>query len=203
MTRRFDRGGDRKHHVQTLGAMAHLDYRLKGAHDASQRLRTIEALGLGYEALAEAFRRIAPNAKASNCDDHPKIVSFLLRQGGAWELAPACDLTHAHNPQGEWTHQHLASVNGKFYGFGSADLLTAADRFGIATAQRIFARSPPPWLGGRSGLQPPASTRPRWRRSGATTVRSTVDGTPYRSTKQRSVRMAAGARPERALRASR
>ena len=35
MTRRFDRDGERKHHVQTLCAMAHLDYRLAGTTSAS------------------------------------------------------------------------------------------------------------------------------------------------------------------------
>lgn len=143
MTRRFDRDGACKHHVQTLGAMAHMDYRLKGTHDASQLLQTIERLGLGYEARAEAFRRIAFNVMAANCDDHPKNVSFLLRQGGAWELAPVYDLTHAHNPQGEWTHQHLISVNGKFAAIGRGDLLRLAGQFGIGTAPRILEQVAP------------------------------------------------------------
>jgi serine/threonine-protein kinase HipA len=138
MTRRFDREGEAKHHVQTLGAMAHLDYRLKGAHDVSQLLQTMQSLRLGYEALEEAFRRIVFNVMAANCDDHPKNVSFLLRQGRAWELAPAYDLTHAHNPQGEWTHQHLMAVNGKFSDIRRDDLLRVADRFGLGTAPRIL-----------------------------------------------------------------
>ncbi|HEY2915498.1 MAG TPA: HipA domain-containing protein [Candidatus Angelobacter sp.] len=44
---------------------------------------------------------------AANCDDHTKNVSFLLRERERWELAPAYDVTHAYNPKGEWTYQHL------------------------------------------------------------------------------------------------
>jgi serine/threonine-protein kinase HipA len=74
-----------------------------------------------------------------NCDDHTKNFSFLLRQGrAAWELAPAYDVTFAHNPNGEWTHQHLMSVNGKFKGFDVVDMLAEAERFGVGTAKRVI-----------------------------------------------------------------
>jgi serine/threonine-protein kinase HipA len=138
MTRRFDREGNAKHHVQTLCGLAHLDYRQKATHDVSQLLLTIERLGLGYGAKEEAFRRMAFNVAAANCDDHPKNVSFLLREGGAWELAPAYDVTHAYNPKGEWTYQHLMSVNGKFAAITRVDLLTVADRFAIGTAPDVL-----------------------------------------------------------------
>lgn len=138
MTKRFDRDGNTRHHLQTLCAIAHLDYRQKATHDASQLMLTIVELQLGYEAREEAFRRIAFNVMAANCDDHTKNVSFLLREGGAWELAPAYDVTHAYNPKGEWTYQHLMSVNGRFGGISRDDLLVLADRFGIGTAPRVL-----------------------------------------------------------------
>jgi len=94
MTKRFDRDGNTKHHLQTLCGLAHLDYRQKAAHDVSQVLLTIDRLGLGYATSEEAFRRIAFNVIAANCDDHTKNVSFLLREGGVWELAPAYDVTY-------------------------------------------------------------------------------------------------------------
>ena len=53
-------------------------------------------------------------------------------------MAPAYDVTYAHNPQGEWTYQHLMSVNGKFAGITRADLRVVADRFGIGTAASIL-----------------------------------------------------------------
>jgi serine/threonine-protein kinase HipA len=139
MTRRFDReDGLVKHHIQTLCAMAHLDYKKKEANAYAQLYLTIDALGLGYEALAEAYRRMVFNLMARNCDDHTKNFSFRLREGQQWELAPAYDITFAHNPQGEWTHQHLMSVNGKFKNFTLNDLLLEADRFGIGSAKSII-----------------------------------------------------------------
>jgi len=138
MTRRFDREGNKKHHLQTLCAMAHLDYKQRASHDYSQLFLTMNAILTGYNALEEAFRRMAFNVMAANCDDHTKNVSFLLREGKPWELAPAYDVTHAHNPRGEWTHQHLMAVNGKFFGITRNDLLTVADRFGIGTAPQVL-----------------------------------------------------------------
>lgn len=138
MTKRFDRTGKTRHHVQTFCAIAQLDYRQKATHDASQLLLTIDRLQLGYPAMEEAFRRIAFNVMTANCDDHTKNVSFLMREGGAWELAPAYDLTHAYNPKGEWTYQHLMGVNGKFANISRKDLLAVADRFAIGTAPHVL-----------------------------------------------------------------
>jgi serine/threonine-protein kinase HipA len=139
MIKRFDRDGNTKHHVQTLCAIAQLDYNQKATHDASQLLLTMNRLGSSYEEKEEAFRRVAFNVMAANCDDHTKNTSFLLRHGGRWELAPAYDVTHAHNPKGEWTSQHLMGVNGKFSEISRADLLVLADRFGIGTAPKVLA----------------------------------------------------------------
>jgi serine/threonine-protein kinase HipA len=89
--------------------------------------------------MEEAFRRMVFNVMGRNCDDHTKNFSFLLRQESrTWELAPAYDITFAHNPNGEWTNQHLMSVNGKFKGFEVNDLLEEAERFKIGTAKDII-----------------------------------------------------------------
>jgi serine/threonine-protein kinase HipA len=87
--------------------------------------------------MEQAFRRVAFNIMAANCDDHTKNVSFLLRERERWELAPAYDVTHAYNPKGEWTYQHLMSVNGKFADITWDDLIVVADRFGVGTAARV------------------------------------------------------------------
>ena len=139
MTRRFDRAdGDVRHHIQTLCAMSHLDYKRKGSNSYAQLLDTGSRLGLPYADKEEAFRRMVFNVMARNCDDHTKNFSFRLRQAHAWELAPAYDLTFAHNPASEWTHQHLMSVNGKFKNFTAEDLLAVADRFAIGTAATVI-----------------------------------------------------------------
>lgn len=141
MTKRFDREGQSgRHHMQTLCAMAHVDYKKKGTNSYSQLFTVIDQLGLSYEAKEEAFRRMVFNVMGRNCDDHTKNFSFLLREGSkAWELAPAYDVTFAHNPAGEWTHQHLMSVNGKFKDFVLDDLMAEANRFGIGTAKQVIA----------------------------------------------------------------
>jgi serine/threonine-protein kinase HipA len=138
MTRRFDRAGNAKHHLQSLCALSHLDYRQRATHAYEQYFLAISELRLGDDALTQAFRRMAFNVMARNCDDHTKNFSFLLKQGQPWALAPAYDVTHAHNPKGEWTSQHLLSVNGKFDDIRRADLLTVADRFSVARAEKVL-----------------------------------------------------------------
>jgi len=96
-------------------------------------------LNLPHREMAEAFRRMVFNVAAKNCDDHSKNFSFLLRHGTTtWTLAPAYDVTFAHNPAGEWTSQHLMSVNGKYRDITAADLLAEAERFGIGEARDII-----------------------------------------------------------------
>jgi serine/threonine-protein kinase HipA len=135
MTRRFDRevvdGKTRKHHVQTLCAINHLDFRQRGTHDYSQLFMTASALGLDDIAVNQIFRRMALNVMARNCDDHTKNFGFILRQGQPWNLAPAYDVTHAYNPRGEWNYQHLMSVNRKFKDISREDLLRVGDRFSV------------------------------------------------------------------------
>lgn len=139
MTRRFDREGARtRHHMQTLGALGHVDYKKKGTNSYAQLFTVMRRLELPYEQMEEAFRRMAFNVMGRNCDDHAKNFSFRLREGAAWELAPAYDVIFAHNPQGEWTNQHLMSVNGKFKDFSENDLLAAADRFAIGSAPKVI-----------------------------------------------------------------
>lgn len=140
MTRRFDRDGNAKHHVQSLCAMQHLDYNQRGTHAYEQLFLVAQQLGLGDEAQTEIFRRMAFNVMARNCDDHTKNHAFLLREGGRWELAPAFDVTHAYNPNGEWTYQHLMSVDGKFDGITREDLMAVARRFGVVGAREVLAR---------------------------------------------------------------
>jgi serine/threonine-protein kinase HipA len=141
MTRRFDRGeANVRHHIQSLCAMSHLDYKKKGTNSYAQFFDTINRLGLPYEDKEEAFRRMTFNVMARNCDDHTKNFSFRLRQGHPWELAPAYDVTFAHNPRGEWTSQHLMSVNGKFKDLTETDLLVEADRYVIGTAPRVISQ---------------------------------------------------------------
>lgn len=143
MTKRFDREGNRRHHQLTLSAMAHfpmsvpLEFRTY-----EQYLATVDQLGLGYEAMEEAFRRICFNVGVDECDDHTKNFSFLLKEGGDWSLAPAYDLTGSKFPSKDpWSAhggRHQLSVNGKFSDITDDDLLKVADRYGVGTAPRVL-----------------------------------------------------------------
>jgi serine/threonine-protein kinase HipA len=139
MTKRFDRSsGNIRHHIQTLCAMNHLDYKKKGTNSYEQLFVTMDKLSLPYVQKEEAYRRMVFNVVGKNCDDHTKNISFRLRQGHSWELAPAYDISFAHNPNGQWTHQHLMSINGRFKDFSRADLLELANRFGIGSAKNVI-----------------------------------------------------------------
>jgi serine/threonine-protein kinase HipA len=109
-------------------------------HDYSQYLGVMRQLGMPPEAFDQAFRRIAFNVMATNCDDHTKNISFILHGQKDWQLAPAYDLLYAYNPKGQWTYQHLMSVNGKFNQIQREDLLVLADRFQIGAAPKLLAQ---------------------------------------------------------------
>jgi serine/threonine-protein kinase HipA len=139
MTRRFDRDGGTKHHVQSLCALLHLDYNQRATHAYEQYFMAIRQLGLGDDSLQQAFRRMVLNVMARNCDDHTKNFGFRLKEGGRWELTPAYDFTHAHNPRSQWTARHLMGVNGKFDEIARSDLLAVSDRFQVPGAKAILA----------------------------------------------------------------
>ncbi len=77
MTKRFDRDGNTKRHMQSLCAMAHLDFRQKATHDVSQWFQAMERLEMEYPAMEEAFRRVAFNVMAANFDDHTKNIAAI------------------------------------------------------------------------------------------------------------------------------
>lgn len=139
MTKRFDREGkSTKHHTQTLCAMNHIDYKKKSTNSYEQLFITLSELTLPHDAYVEAFRRMIFNIMGRNCDDHSKNVSFKLKEGSDWELSPAYDVTFAHNPKGEWTNQHLMSVNGKFKDISAGDIIAVADRFGVGEVRQLL-----------------------------------------------------------------
>jgi serine/threonine-protein kinase HipA len=136
MTRRFDRpGGPAKLHMQSLGALAHLDYNQAGAAGYEQALMVVRRLGLGMDALEEQFRRMVFNIVARNQDDHVKNIAFLMDRDGRWSLSPAFDLTYAYRPGAPWTGQHQMSVNGRRDGFTREDLDAAGRTAGLGASR--------------------------------------------------------------------
>ena len=132
MTRRFDRGPKgEKLHMQSLAALAHLDFNAAGAHGYEQAFGVIRRLGLPMAALEQQFRRMLFNVVARNQDDHVKNIAFLMDQAGRWTLAPAFDVTYSYNPRGQWTARHQMTVNGKREDFGIEDLRAVAEVAGL------------------------------------------------------------------------
>jgi len=132
MTQRFDRLDDgRKLHMQTLGALAHLDYNQAGAHSYEQVFDVMRRLGLPLVSMEEQFRRMLFNVVARNQDDHVKNIAFLMDKAGQWTLAPAYDVTYSYNPSGVWTATHQMTISGRRDGFTRADLRAAARTAGL------------------------------------------------------------------------
>jgi serine/threonine-protein kinase HipA len=138
LTRRFDRrGGNERVHAQSLCALAHLDFNLARTHSYASYFLTARELGLGPDVLQQMFRRVVFNVMGVNRDDHTKNFSFILPEGGTWQLAPAYDVTHSYWG-GEWTQGHQMSVNGRFNGITLDDLRELAERSGVPGVERVL-----------------------------------------------------------------
>jgi len=138
LTKRFDRMGGEKIHMQTLCGIAHYDYRLLRGYSYEQAFNVMRGLRLSYAEAQEMFRRVVFNVVVRNQDDHTKNISFLMDSAGKWRLAPAYDMGYAYNPDGAWTSAHQMSVNGKFDDINRADLLELAARNNIRDASSII-----------------------------------------------------------------
>ena len=142
MTRRFDRGNNNeRHHIQTLCAMAQLDYNQLRVHDYNQLFLTAAELGLPLQSHDELFCRMAFNVACSNKDDHTKNHSFMLKKGATWELSPAYDITHAHGIGADsWTIQHIMGVGGAFIDIRRQDVLALAQRYHVRNPEALLNR---------------------------------------------------------------
>ena len=139
MTKRFDRAeNDVKHHVQTFCAMKHVDYTAVSSFSYEQLFQCMRELKLTYADAEQLFRRMVFNVIARNCDDHTKNFSFMLKQGGKWELAPAYDVCHAYRPGSIWVSQHALSINGKRDKITKADLLVVGASISCKKAPEII-----------------------------------------------------------------
>ena len=133
MTRRFDRLADGdKLHMQSLAAVAHLDFNQPGANSYEQAFTAIREIGLGQDALDQQFRRAVFNVVGRNQDDHVKNIAFLMDRSGQWQLAPAYDVSYQDNPSGTWTNQHQMSLGGKRDFFTLQDLEASGKIAGLS-----------------------------------------------------------------------
>lgn len=141
MTKRFDRTKTgEKLHIQTLCAMAAMNYNQLGTHDYAQLFEVSKRLRLTFEAIDQLFSRMLFNVCMANNDDHPKNHSFLMDADGVWNLAPAYDMMFACNPANKWTARHAMGVNGAFENITREDCLALARRFSVSDAEEKIDR---------------------------------------------------------------
>lgn len=140
LTKRFDRLNGKKIHMQTLCALRHYDYHLKGAYSYEQAFRVLRELRLPYPSYQEFFKRMVFNVLSVNMDDHTKNISFLMNDKGEWSLSPAYDMGFSYNPHGAWANSHQMTICGKTDHITGYDILELAKRMEIDDAREICQR---------------------------------------------------------------
>lgn len=76
MTKRFDRVGNQKIHMQTLGALTHIDYNYPGLCSYEQAAEIVRILNSSMRDIEQLYRRMVFNVLLVNQDDHVKIFHF-------------------------------------------------------------------------------------------------------------------------------
>ncbi len=133
MTRRFDRVNGGKLHMQTLGALAHIDYNIPGLCSYEQASQYMKRLGLGQTAVEQLYRRMVFNVLGVNQDDHVKNISFLMDKRGEWFLAPAYDITFAYDRTNRWLSAHQMLINNKRDHITMDDLVESGKQMGLSS----------------------------------------------------------------------
>jgi serine/threonine-protein kinase HipA len=135
MTKRFDRVKGEKVHMQSLGAILHLDYNTPGLCSYERAALTAKQIGCSSFDIEQFYRRMVFNVLAVNQDDHVKNISFLMDRKGKWSLSPAYDVTFAYNPSNRWLKSHQMSINGKTTNFVKEDLLKCGKSMDLKTSK--------------------------------------------------------------------
>jgi len=122
LTKRFDRQANKKIHVQTLTAMAHVDYHTPGSYCYEQLFGIARKLKLPVADAKQIYTRMVFNIIAQNNDDHSKNFAFYLKDN-RWRLTPAYDVAYCYKPGNLWVEQHWMSANGKRKDHNRNDLI--------------------------------------------------------------------------------
>ena len=142
MTKRFDREDKtgEKIHMQTLGAIGHLDFNIPRSCSYERVAQICTLLNIGNDEICELFRRMVFNVLSFNNDDHVKNISFLMNKDGKWSLAPAYDISFSYKADSIWVSKHQMTVNGKSENIELDDMLKCAQSMNIRElkARRII-----------------------------------------------------------------
>jgi serine/threonine-protein kinase HipA len=134
-TKRFDRDGDARIHMHSLGGLIHADHRTPSL-DYDMVLRVTQALTRNIREAEKVYALACFNVLAHNRDDHAKNFSFLLNARNEWIFAPAYDLTFSYGPGGE--QSMLVMREGK--NPGAVQLQALGKQHGIKSAPEILAK---------------------------------------------------------------
>jgi len=132
--KRFDRDGDARIHMHSLGGLIHADHRSPSL-DYDMVLRAAMALTRNIQDAEKAYALACFNVLAHNRDDHVKNFSFLLDARNEWIFAPAYDLTFSYGPGGEQSMLVMSEGRNP----GTAQLQALGKQHGIKNAQEILA----------------------------------------------------------------
>jgi serine/threonine-protein kinase HipA len=134
-TKRFDRDGDARIHMHSLGGLIHADHRSPSL-DYDTVLRVTLALTRNIQDAEKAYALACFNVLAHNRDDHVKNFSFLLNARNEWIFAPAYDLVFSYGPGGEQS----MLVMGEGRNPGTAQLQALGKQHGITNAPEILSK---------------------------------------------------------------
>ena len=133
--KRFDRDGDARIHMHSLGGLIHADHRSPSL-DYDMVLRATLALTRNIRDAEKAYALACFNVLAHNRDDHVKNFSFLLNARDEWIFAPAYDLVFSYGPVGEQS----MLVMGEGRNPGTPQLQALGKQHGIKNAPEILAK---------------------------------------------------------------
>ncbi len=137
MTKRFDRKGVKgeKLHMQSLCAMAHMDFNSPRMYSYEDAFYVMRQLKLPHGDFVQLYRRMVFNECARNYDDHTKNITFLMDKKGVWHLSPAYDMTFSYNKSSPWVNSHQMLINGKADEITKGDLIIVAEKVGIKKSE--------------------------------------------------------------------
>ncbi len=138
MTKRFDRTSDgSKLHMQSLCAMAHMDFNSPRTYSYEDAFDVMRKLKLVHYDFVQLYKRMVFNEYAKNFDDHTKNIAFLMNKKGQWVLSPAYDMTFSYKKDSLWVNSHQMLINGKADNITRDDLLNVAATAGIRKNEAV------------------------------------------------------------------
>jgi len=135
MTKRFDRVKGEKIHMQSLGALLHIDYYIPGSCSYERAALTAKQIGCPSNDIEQFYRRTVFNVLAVNQDDHVKNISFLMDKRGKWSLSPAYDITFAYDLSNQYLKSHQMSINKKITKIYQEDLIQCGKAMDIKVSK--------------------------------------------------------------------